>query len=184
MGSVDDGDRIAPVSAMTGDSAVRTATGRAPEEWFALLDAAGAVGWGHTRIARWLADAHGVDGWWAQGVTVRFEQARGLRHPGQKADGTFAATASRTVADAVTALEAVITATERAVGVAPRVRREHPIRPNARWTLEGGAGVLVAVEPAGAKARITLTFDKLPDEQAAALAKTRATGILEAALAT
>jgi len=35
-----------------GDDALTAATGRASEEWFALLDAAGASGWRHGDIAR------------------------------------------------------------------------------------------------------------------------------------
>lgn len=83
---------------MVGDERVRAATGRRREEWFTLLDEAGAATWGHTRIAAWLAAAHEVDPWWCQNVTVVYEQARGLRVPGQKSDGTFTASATKTLA--------------------------------------------------------------------------------------
>ncbi|MGO1511065.1 MAG: DUF4287 domain-containing protein [Actinomycetaceae bacterium] len=76
---------------------VREETGRSREEWFGLLDAEDATGWDHTSIARWLRDEHGVDGWWAQGVTVAYEQARGLRSPGQRRDGAWEASASKTL---------------------------------------------------------------------------------------
>jgi hypothetical protein len=65
----------------TGDDAVRAATGKPPEEWFALLDGAGAVEWPHSQVAAWLVEQHGIDPWWSQGVTVRYEQARGRRKP-------------------------------------------------------------------------------------------------------
>ncbi|MBM0202161.1 DUF4287 domain-containing protein [Micromonospora sp. NPDC051227] len=61
------------------DDLIRARTGRGWAEWFALLDAASATGWTHTRIARHLATEHEVPGWWAQTVTVGYEQARGLR---------------------------------------------------------------------------------------------------------
>ena len=69
------------------DDAVRAATGHGREHWFRLLDGAGASSWNHTAIARHLTES-GLDAWWAQGVTVAYEQARGLRLPGQQPDGT------------------------------------------------------------------------------------------------
>ena len=62
---------------------VLAATGRTPEDWYAVLDEQGAVSWGHTAVAAWVLE-QGVDGWWAQGVTIGYEQARGLRIPGQR----------------------------------------------------------------------------------------------------
>lgn len=78
------------------DDAVRAATGHGREHWFRLLDGAGASSWNHTAIARHLTES-GLDAWWAQGVTVAYEQARGLRLPGQQPDGTFSASASVTL---------------------------------------------------------------------------------------
>ena len=50
----------------------------------------------HTEIARYLAEDLGVDGWWAQTVTVGYERARGMRAPNQRPDG-FCVYASKTV---------------------------------------------------------------------------------------
>jgi hypothetical protein len=80
-----------------GDERLRDATGRSRAEWYALLDEAGAQEWDHTRIARWLGGAHDVDGWWAQSVTVGFEQSRGMREPGQRSDGSWEANATKTL---------------------------------------------------------------------------------------
>jgi hypothetical protein len=79
------------------DAAVRDATGKGWHDWFAILDAVDAQTWPHSQIARYLAQEQGAPDWWAQMVTVGYEQARGLRIPGQKADG-FAVSASRTLA--------------------------------------------------------------------------------------
>lgn len=86
-----------PSTDTVSDERVVAATGRTRTEWFALLDRAGAQDWDHGHIARWLGGKHDVDGWWAQSVTVAYEQARGLREPGQRSDGTFAASATKTV---------------------------------------------------------------------------------------
>ncbi|HEY1104861.1 MAG TPA: DUF4287 domain-containing protein, partial [Agromyces sp.] len=65
-----------------GDDAVQAATGRPRDEWFELLDAADAATWTHKDVATWLVAEHRVDPWWAQSVTVAYEQARGIRRPG------------------------------------------------------------------------------------------------------
>lgn len=77
------------------DEAVVRATGKSWDEWLALLDAWGAAGRTHPEIATHLHEIHGVDGWWAQMVTVGYERARGMRAVHQHADG-FSASASRT----------------------------------------------------------------------------------------
>jgi Domain of unknown function (DUF4287) len=79
------------------DDSVLKNTGRTWDEWFKLLDKWGAKNRKHPEIARWLSEEHQVDGWWAQSVTVAYEQERGMRAPGQRADGTYSVSASKTV---------------------------------------------------------------------------------------
>ena len=67
-----------------GSEALRAATGRTHEQWRELLAGAGALEWPHKQIAEWLVREHGVDGWWAQGITVDFEQEHKGRLPGQQ----------------------------------------------------------------------------------------------------
>jgi hypothetical protein len=66
--------------------------------WFGVLDEWGAPGRPYREIADWLTIDQGLSAWWAQKVIVEYEQARGLRDPGRRRDGTFAAGASRTIA--------------------------------------------------------------------------------------
>jgi Domain of unknown function (DUF4287) len=87
--------KISPIR--TSDESVRTNTGRSWDQWFKLLDKWGAKTNKHPEIVRFLMDEHDVPGWWAQSVTVAYEQNRGMRAPGQRADGTYSATASKTV---------------------------------------------------------------------------------------
>lgn len=80
----------------TSDAAARKSTGRSWEDWFALLDDAGAKEWTHREIAVWIQEYHvEVSGWWAQNLTVGYERARGMREVHEKKDG-FAASRSRT----------------------------------------------------------------------------------------
>ena len=60
------------------DSVLRR-TGKGWAEWLGILDEWGAADEGHTASARYLRETHGVDPWWAQAVTVRYEYERGLR---------------------------------------------------------------------------------------------------------
>ena len=86
---------IAPVR--RSEESVRANTGRTWDQWFKLLDRWGAKDKKHPQIARWLSEDQGVDGWWAQSITVAYEQERGMRAPGQRPDGTYSVTASKTV---------------------------------------------------------------------------------------
>jgi len=78
------------------DSAVNAATKRSWKQWVDLLDDAKADGWSHGKIATHLYEKHEVPGWWAQMVTVGYERIRGLRERGQRRDGTYEASKSKT----------------------------------------------------------------------------------------
>ncbi|WP_010524296.1 hypothetical protein [Nesterenkonia sp. F] len=81
--------------------AIAAATARPWADWVAALDAAGAADRPHGAIAELAAalmpEQLENPGWWAQGVAVGYEQHRGLRVPGQRSDGTFHTSASRTL---------------------------------------------------------------------------------------
>ena len=61
------------------DETVRAKTGKGWDEWFSILDTWGMQEQGHTLTAKHLRENHGLSGWWAQTVTVRYEWERGLR---------------------------------------------------------------------------------------------------------
>jgi hypothetical protein len=146
------------------DEKLTTATGRPRAQWNELLDGADASTWKHPQIARWLVEEHGVDGWWAQNITVAYEQARGMRLPGQLADGTFSASSSKSF-DGTQAvlLEEVVDAYSRFSGEQPTSVRPTAKHPTARWKLADGSGVLATVSPGGGgKSRVTLTYLRLP----------------------
>lgn len=164
---------------LVGSQKLADATGRSREEWHSLLDAAGASAWDHGRIARWLIEEQGMDGWWAQGVTVGYEQARGMRLPGQRPDGTFDANASKTIARGAADVFPLVADDEAAaawVGEGWRVRSASAPK---RARLEGpdGERVLVEVTAVSAdKVRVAVQHTKLagPDDVAEAKAFWRA----------
>ena len=60
------------------DRDVLEATGKHPDEWFAYLDAHGAIEWDHARIVAWLiAEAPNLSEQWGDAIATRYEQARG-----------------------------------------------------------------------------------------------------------
>lgn len=79
------------------DAAIREHTGHGWDEWVQLIDAGPGREAGHPAIAAWVHEEHGIDGWWAQSVTVGYERITGLRLPGQMKDGTFTISRSRSM---------------------------------------------------------------------------------------
>ena len=77
------------------DAAVQRATDKDWDEWFALLDVWDGTTHNHTEIARHVYETYGIDGWWAQNVTVGYERARGMRALHERPDG-FSGNASKT----------------------------------------------------------------------------------------
>lgn len=80
------------------DASVVARTGRDLAHWFTVLDAFDARRMGHTAAAKHLHERHGVPGWHAQGITVAYERARGLRAVNQRLDGRFEISVSKVVA--------------------------------------------------------------------------------------
>jgi hypothetical protein len=79
------------------DATAREKTGHGLTHWFDVLDRFGAVEKGHTAAARHLHDAHHVPGWYAQGITVAYERARGVRVLNQRGDGAYEVSVSKIV---------------------------------------------------------------------------------------
>lgn len=79
------------------DDAVQRGSGKTWAEWRMILDAWDAADKPHDEIARYLTEDHGINGWWAQGITVGYERMIGRRAVGQRADGTFATSVSKTI---------------------------------------------------------------------------------------
>ena len=61
------------------DDAVCARTNKVWREWFAILDKYDLKKKGHTLAAKHLREKHGLSGWWAQAVTIRYEWEKGLR---------------------------------------------------------------------------------------------------------
>jgi hypothetical protein len=80
------------------DAAVEKRTGCTWEKWVFALDHAGADTWSHRAIAAHVRTTYKVSNWSAQMVTVGYERIKGLREKGQRRDGWYEASKSRTLA--------------------------------------------------------------------------------------
>jgi hypothetical protein len=152
-----------------GDVTVRERTGKSWEEWFALLDEAGAAERPHAETARSLADEHGLPGWWAQTVTVEYEQTRGLREKHERPGGYEV---GATKAIAATADEVWRAWEDEAVrerwlpGAQIAVRTA--TKPKTMRLDWGEVGRLaVYFDPSGERTRLAVQHEKLPDREAA-----------------
>lgn len=76
---------------------IEAGTGTPLGTWVDRLDEAGGRDLDHAALARLLGERWDVEDWWAQGVTVAYEQVIGRRVVGQSCEGTFSASASRTL---------------------------------------------------------------------------------------
>ncbi len=80
------------------DAIVKLRTGCTWERWVKALDRAKAHTWPHGEIAKYVREKYQIPGWWAQTVTVGYERIKGLRAIGQRRNGSFEATKSKTFA--------------------------------------------------------------------------------------
>jgi hypothetical protein len=89
------------MSETISDSAIQKATGETWQTWFDRLEQAGARDLSHKDIAAKLVSDYQVGGWWAQTLTVRYEQIIGRRQVGQSNTGLFSVSISKTVTGSI-----------------------------------------------------------------------------------
>ena len=158
------GDATAP--APVGDDAVRARTGKGWDDWFAILDAAGAAGWDHKEIAAYLGERQGVGPWWCQMVTVGYERARGRRQVHETTSG-FTVNKSKTFAVPVATLYRAWhdeAARRRWLGESVVVRKATPNRSLRITWSDGVTNVDVGFTAKGdAKSQVAVEHSKLAD---------------------
>ena len=78
------------------DEKIKEKTGCTWDRWVAALDYHGAQDKPHREIAEIVSRKFKVGDWWTQTVTVGYERIKGLRARGQRRDGSYEASKSRT----------------------------------------------------------------------------------------
>ncbi|MDQ3666344.1 MAG: DUF4287 domain-containing protein [Acidobacteriota bacterium] len=158
------------------DEAVKAKTGKKWDQWFAILDKAGAKEMSHQDIVKFLNSKHDVGPWWQQTVTVTYEQARGLRDKHEKPGG-YQISVSRTVNVPLSNLYKAV-ANEKSRGSwlpeAELVVRKATPNKSMRVTWKDGKTSLeINFYPKGdGKSQVVVQHSKLSDAKAAAKMKT------------
>lgn len=158
----------------TSDAAVAAATGRGWDEWVDLVESGEVDRAEHAAVAAWLAEEHGLDGWWSQTVTVGWERITGRRLPGQRPDGTFTATVSRTVELDGPGLDAALRDASSLADLFPDLDVELRSRPGTRSVRLGmpvGVALVTVARRGDGRATVTVNHEKLPDHDRIRAAK-------------
>jgi len=168
--------KLADTADRPSDDKVVDVTGKKWDTWFSILDEWGARDRKHSETAGYLSEEHAVPGWWAQSITMWYEHSRGLRLKHQQVDG-FTVYASKTIAvPAEVVFDAFVDPEYRRGWLADEtitLRTAQPHR-TARFDWEDGSTrVNVSFDSKGpAKTTVAVAHERLPDPDAAELAKT------------
>ena len=171
----------AKTPARMSDEAVQAKTGKSWNEWFKILDAAGAKKMTHQERVAVLHQKYDVGPWWQQMVAVTYEQARGLRQAHEKPSG-YEISVSRTINAPVSkAFKAWNDAKTRVAWLEEQVTvrtatKDKSLRLN--WS-DGKTIVAVAFYPKGEKCQVVAQHNKLSDAKAAAKMKKFWAGALD-----
>ncbi len=158
------------------DEAVKAKTGKNWDQWFTILDNAGAKEMSHPEIVKFLNSKHDVGPWWQQMVTVTYEQSRGLRDKHEKPGG-YQISVSRTVNVPIANLyKAVANEKSRGRWLSAdgfQVRKATPNKSLRVTWKEGKTSLEVNFYPKGdSKSQVVVQHSKLPDAKAAVRMKT------------
>lgn len=156
--------------------ALETGSGIPWSEWVVYFESINADELNHTEMAAKALDKILETGkskspeWWAQGVTVAYEQHIGRRKPGQTCDGKFSVTVSKTIdGDMDAALEKW---EKRVEGITEfnniKMGRKPSVSQTEKWRywrcgMEDGSAISVNIQnkPNGVKSTLAINHDKL-----------------------
>ena len=152
------------------DAAVKQHTGCTWERWVRALDHHGAAAMPHREIVALVSTTYKVPDWWSQMVTVGYERIKGLRARGQRRDGSYEATKSRTFGVPVATLfDAWANARRRQAWLDERVTIRTATAPKSmRIGWSDGSIIAVGFYAKGAsKSSVAVQHAKLPDRDSA-----------------
>jgi hypothetical protein len=153
------------------DEKVKEKTGCTWERWVRALDHHGAEQMSHREIAELVSKKYKVADWWTQTVTVGYERIKGLRARGQRRDGSYETTKSRTFNVPVNRLfDAWKDARVRARWLdGEKIRIRTATAPKSMrldWT--DGSIIAIGFMPKGkTKSAVAVQHTKLPDRETA-----------------
>jgi hypothetical protein len=165
------------------DAAVKEHTGCTWERWVRTLDKRGAATMPHREIVTLVNVTYKVPDWWSQMVTVGYERIKGLRARGQRRDGSYEATKSRTFdVPVATLFKAWADASRRRKWLdAPATVRTATAPKSMRLGWADGNIIAVGFTAKGpSRSSVALSHPKLPDRDSAERLKQYWAGRLDA----
>lgn len=153
------------------DEVIESNTGHGWDDWCDIIDAWPGHVDGHAAIATHLREDLGVDAWWAQGVTVSYERITGLRLPHERADGTFTADKSKTIAiDAEKLRSMLLDDDDRddLFGSEPTELRSKATSKSIRIAVGPGVALFTLEAKADGRTKVVVAHEKLPQFDAVA----------------
>jgi hypothetical protein len=151
------------------DEKVKKATGCTWEKWVFALDRKKAYELSHRDLAKLIKTQYKTPDWWTQTVAVGYERIKGKRAIGQRVDGRFHATRSRTFHVPVEELfDAFATASMRAKWLGEKnVKVRTAKRPQSIRLEQDGSIISVwFTRKAAGKSVAAVDEDKLPSKEA------------------
>jgi hypothetical protein len=165
------------------DTVIAEKTGRSWVEWVRTLDGHDAVKLPHSEIAMLVSTEYKVRPWWTQAVTVGYERIKGLRARGQRRNGAFEMSKSRTFGVPVATLfDAWADAGTRRRWLGEAGVKVRTATPPKSMRLGWPDGTIVAVwfvAKGASKSSVALAHQKLPDRETAERLKQYWTARLE-----
>jgi len=152
------------------DARIADKTGHTWEEWVHLLDGDKASEMPHPEIANLVSEKYGVPPWWTQAVTVGYERIKGLRARGQRRDGSYEASKSRTFdVPVATLFDAWANAATRRRWLSARdVKVRTATRPRSmRLAWSDGTVIALWFTAKGKKSTVSVQHTKLRDRATA-----------------
>ncbi len=153
------------------NATIKARTGCPWERWVAALDYHGAERMSHREIAALVRSKYKIGDWWSQTVTVGYERIKGLRARGQRRDGSYETTKSRTYNVPVGQLfDAWSNARLRRRWLHGTFAKVRTLSTNKSMRLDGRDRTIVAVgfvAKGPSKSAVAVQHQKLPDRATA-----------------
>jgi uncharacterized protein YndB with AHSA1/START domain len=153
------------------DEVIKEKTGCTWERWVKALDHHGAATMTHREIADLVHTKYKIGPWWTQSVAVGYERIKGLRARGQRRDGSYEASKSRTFDVPVATLFGAFAdaAMRRRWLNGASVRVRTATKPKSlRLGWDDGSIVAVGFTPKGkSKSAVAVQHTRLPDRETA-----------------
>jgi hypothetical protein len=156
------------------DEKVKEHTGCDWEKWVYALDRKKAYELTHYELAKLIKEKYKTPDWWTQTVAVGYERIKGLRARGQRRDGSYSASKSRTFHVPVEALfEAWTDARTRNQWLSDKnVKIRKATRPKSIRLQQDDAIIAVMFTKRGAaKSAVAIDEGNLPSKEAAEAVK-------------